>query len=401
MNDARTTEEQYSAVVVGARCAGAATAMLLARRGLRVLVVDRARRGSDTLSTHALMRGAVVQLARWGLLDRVVAAGTPSVRVTTFHYGEATIAVPIKPRFGVDALCAPRRTVLDDLLATAAEEAGAELRFGTRVNELSRTAAGRVSGLVIDDASRVPRRIRAGIVIGADGLTSTVARLAGARMLHRGRHGAGVIYGYWAGLPVDGYHWHYRPGVSAGAISTNGGLTCVFASMPAARFLGDLRYRQADGYREVLREVSPSLADLITQATLAGTLRGWAGEPGIVREAAGDGWALVGDAGHFRDPITAHGITDAFRDAELLAAAVSRGTEAAMRRYATLRDAMARPVFDLSDRIASFAWDLDELQRWHRALSDEMVREAEWLASLGPCGDALGVANSETAGAVA
>lgn len=400
MSDARTTEEQYDAVVVGARCAGAATAMLLARRGLRVLVVDRARRGSDTLSTHALMRGAVVQLARWGLLERLAAAGTPAVRLTTFHYGETTIAVPIKPRFGVEALRAPRRTVLDELLATAAEEAGAELRFGTRVLEMSRTAAGRVSGLVVDAGGRAQRRIRAGVVIGADGLTSTVARLAGARTLLDGRHGAGVIYGYWAGLPVDGYHWHYRQGVSAGAIPTNDGLTCVFASMPAARFLGDLRYRQAEGYREVLREVSPSLADLVGQATLDGALRGWAGAPGIVREAAGDGWALVGDAGYFRDPITAHGITDAFRDAELLAAAVSSGTEAALRRYVALRDAMARPLFDLSDRIASFAWDLDELQRWHRALSDEMVREAEWLASLGPR-DALSFADREASAAVA
>jgi flavin-dependent dehydrogenase len=357
--------------------------MLLARRGLRVLVVDRAARGSDTLSTHALMRGGVMQLARWGLLDRL-AAVTPPVRMTTFHYGEQPVAVAIKPKFGVDALYGPRRTVLDALLVSAAEEAGADVAFGVRLLDLVRTSGGRVSGALIEGRGDRRRLVLADLVIGADGLRSTVARLVGARPTRVSAHGGAVIYGYWAGVPVDGYHWHYRPGVSAGAIPTNGGLTCVFAAMPASRFMGDLRFRAAEGYREVLGEAAPALAAALERATLVGALRGFAGDPGIVRESHGPGWALVGDAGYFRDPITAHGITDAFRDAEVLAAAVMRGGESALRDYETTRDEMAGPLFEVTDRVASFDWDLDELQRLHRALSEEMVREAEWIAGLEP-----------------
>jgi flavin-dependent dehydrogenase len=181
---------------------------------------------------------------------------------------------------------------------------------------------------------------------------------------------------------VDGYHWYYRPGVSAGAIPTSGGLPCVFASVPAARFLGDLRFRAAGGYRQVLAEAAPALNAALDGATLAGALRGFAGDPGVIRESGGPGWALVGDAGCFRDPITAHGITDAFRDAEILAAAVARGGDEALADYEATRNAMALPLFEVTSRIASFEWDLEELRRLHRLLSEEMVREAEWIAGL-------------------
>src|SRR5689334_2337745 len=114
----------YDALVVGARCAGAATAMLMARKGMRVLLIDRAGYGTDTVSTHALMRGGVLQLHRWGLLSRLQEAGTPPVRETTFHYGDETVTVAIKPSNGVNALYAPRRTLLDSTLVDAAREAG-------------------------------------------------------------------------------------------------------------------------------------------------------------------------------------------------------------------------------------------------------------------------------------
>ncbi len=123
-------------IIIGARVAGASTALLLARAGLHVLVVDRARRGSDTLSTHALMRGGVLQLWRWGLADRIVAAGTPPVRRVTFHYGAESLPITLKSYAGVDALYAPRRTVLDALLVDAAEETGAHFRFGLAMTDL-------------------------------------------------------------------------------------------------------------------------------------------------------------------------------------------------------------------------------------------------------------------------
>jgi len=150
---AKPPASSYDVIVVGARCAGAAAAMLLARAGHRVLVVDRGRYGTDTLSTHALMRGAVVQLHRWSLLPAVIAAATTPVRQATFVYGEETVTVPITARDGVDALYAPRRYVLDRLLVDAASAAGADSVFGVRLRELRRSDTGRVNGVVLEDQS--------------------------------------------------------------------------------------------------------------------------------------------------------------------------------------------------------------------------------------------------------
>ncbi len=130
---ARDDQAAVDVVVVGARCAGAATALLLARAGARVVLVDRGGYGRDTLSTHALMRAGTLQLHRWGLLERVVAAGTPPVRRTEFRYGAAGTTVTLKPLAGVDALYAPRRTVLDPILVDAARQAGADVRYGVSV----------------------------------------------------------------------------------------------------------------------------------------------------------------------------------------------------------------------------------------------------------------------------
>src|SRR5580765_5357641 len=214
---------RYDAVVVGARCAGAATAMLLARQGLSVLLVDRDRHGADTLSTLALMRAGVLQLHRWGLLDRVRGADTPAIKFTSFIYGDETITLPIKPRDGVDALYAPRRTLLDALLADAASDAGAEVVYGPRLVDLERASDGRVVGVVIEERGGVLRRVAADIVIGADGLRSTVARLVQAAPYQEGRYACGVIYTFWPGLENARSRWWYRPGTAVGAIPTNHG----------------------------------------------------------------------------------------------------------------------------------------------------------------------------------
>lgn len=372
----------YDAVVVGARCAGAATAMLLARQGLRVLVVDRGRYGSDTLSTHALMRGGVLQLSRWGLLGGLQTAGTPPVRTTAFHYADNVVEVAIKPRDGVDALYAPRRTVLDALLVDAARDAGVEVAYGIRMVDLIRAAGDRVRGVVLKDNDGRVSRIEAGWVIGADGLRSSVARLVGAEPYHLGRHAAGVVYGYWSGIEVEGYHWYYRPGVSVGAIPTNDGAVCLFAAMPSRRFRDEVRFDVVAGYHQVLGESAPELAEAISGARLLGSLRGFPGQVGFFRRSFGPGWALVGDAAYFKDPITAHGITDALRDAELLARAVAHDSEGALADYQATRDDLALDLFRVTDDIASFDWDLSSVQEMHRSLSEEMKREVKALAEL-------------------
>lgn len=375
--------ERYDAVVVGARCAGAATALLLARRGLSVLLVDRDRHGADTLSTLAMMRTGVLQLVRWDLLESLRRTRAAEIRTTTFVYGADVITVPIQPREGVDALYAPRRRVLDPLLADAAAAAGAEVRFGPRLLDLVRDGSGRVTGAVIEERDRSRHAIQAGVVIGADGLRSTVARLVAAPVDREGMHAGGVIYTFWRGRANEGNRWYYRPGAAAGEIPTHDDLTCIFATVPAARFHAEMPGDLEAGFRRVLSEVVPEVARELAEATPAEPFRGFPGHPGQMRRSHGPGWALVGDAGYFKDPITAHGISDALRDAELLARAVAAGSDAALAEYQSARDAISAELFEITDRIAGFAWGLEEVQGLHRRLSRTMNAEVAALVALG------------------
>src|SRR5262245_37793921 len=258
--------ERYDAIVVGARCAGAATAMLLARRGLSVLLFDRDHRGADTLSTLAMMRAGVLQLHRWGLREQVRETGAPDIRSTSFVYGDEVITVPIKPRDGVDALCAPRRRVLDQLLGDAAAAAGAEVRYGPRLADLLRARDGRVTGVILEERGGSLHEIGADIVIGADGLRSTVARKVDAATYREGRHAVGVVYAFWRGLENQGNRWHYRPGTSVGVIPTNDDDSCVFAAMPQQRFHDEIHGNLEAVYRQVLSECAPALAEELAEA---------------------------------------------------------------------------------------------------------------------------------------
>lgn len=374
-------DRRYDVVIVGSRCAGAATALLLARKGLRTLVVDRGARGSDTLSTHALMRGGVLQLHRWGVLPAIVAAGTPAIRSTTFHYGDEALTLPISAHSGVDALFAPRRVLLDRVIVDAAEAAGAEVRFGVRAMGVLREA-GQVRGIVVREESGGRHEIQSRLVVGADGVRSTVVDLVGADIYQVMPHATATVYAYWPGLHLDGYHWCYGPGIAAGAIPTNDGLTCVFVTSRASEFAARYRGRVEDGYHQALEQANPALARQVRTAKPAeGGFHGFPGHRGYFRRSSGPGWALVGDAGYFKDPLTAHGITDALRDAELLADAIADGSPAALAAYPLVRDQVARDVFALTDAIASFSWSLAELRVLHERLAKAMSGEVKFMTA--------------------
>jgi 2-polyprenyl-6-methoxyphenol hydroxylase-like FAD-dependent oxidoreductase len=352
--------------------------MLLARAGQRVLLLEAGRAGTDTLSTHALMRGGVLQLHRWGLLDTVVAAGTPAIRHTEFHYADEVDTVDVKPSAGVAALRAPRRTVLDPILVAAACAAGATVRHGVRVDGVLH-ARTRVTG-VTGRAGRRTVRATADLVIGADGIRSRVAAAVRAPLRHTGASGGAFVYAHVVGLPgpTDRYRWYYRPHAAAGAIPTNAGRSCVWVSVPAARF-GGVRGDLDAGFRTLLAEAAPGLAGEVAAGALDGPVRGFPGQPSYLRAATGPGWALVGDAGWFKDPITAHGITDALRDAELLARAV---LECDLGSYEHRRDGLSLPLLSVTDRIASYRWDLTELRELLVELSAAMRPEVQALLGL-------------------
>ncbi len=375
----------YDVVVVGARAAGAAAAHLLARAGLQVLLVDRANYGADTLSTHALMRGGVLQLRRWGLLDRVIAAGTPAVRRVTFRYAGQVVPVDIKPAHGVDALYAPRRTVLDPILVDAAATAGAEVRFGVAVADVERDGSGAVTGVRGRDRDGRPFSATARIVVGADGLRSTIAERVEAAVERAGTAASAFTYGYWPDLDVDGYVWNYRPDAASGVIPTNDGLACVFASASPRRIGRGGPARLA----RILAQTDPELADRLA-AVPAPPLRTFTGMPGFVRRSWGPGWALVGDAGYFKDPLSAHGLTDALRDAELLARAiVATLVEGAAERdalagYQATRDALSRALFEVTDVIAGHRWTDAQIGDLLLQLTAAMGDEVTALAALPP-----------------
>jgi len=372
---------RYDVIVVGARCAGASTALLLARAGARVLLIDRQAYGSDTSSTLALMRTGVAQLQRWGLLSKIMAAETPEVRHTTFHYGDETLRVSIKRENGVEYLCAPRRTILDRVLVDAAQDAGADVRHGVMLAGLL-MENNRVTGARLKDEAGNLTEVRSGIVIGADGKQSTVARLVNAESYVEGTGASGCVYGFYEGLWNDGFHWYFGNGVSAGVIPTNHRQHCVFVGVPHDRFATTFRGNMQHAFLQIAAANSARLRDDLDNARLVGRLRGFGGIPGYFRQSYGEGWALVGDAGYFKDPATAHGITDALRDAELLARAILAGRPRALADYQNERDALSKPLFDATDAIASFRWSLDEVKALHVQLSASMRAEGDHIASL-------------------
>jgi 2-polyprenyl-6-methoxyphenol hydroxylase-like FAD-dependent oxidoreductase len=380
--------DHYDAVIVGARAAGAATGLLLARAGLDVLVLDRAQYGEDTLSTHALMRGAVVQLQRWGLLPEIIAAGTPPVRRTTFHVGDERTSVAIKPSHGVDALYAPRRTVLDPILADAAIAAGAEIRYDSTVIALRRDRNGRVIGITGHDAEGRSFDATSAITIGADGMNSAVARWVQAPVQRASTSAAAFVYGHWSGVAADGYDWFFRNGAAAGVIPTNDSQACVFVGTTPERFRRELLRNPVEGYLALLDATAPEAAARLAAAGRPDKLHRFPGRIGYIRQPWGPGWALVGDAGYFKDPITAHGLTDALRDAELLARAVidvathGRDEDAALGDYETTRNALSDSLFTTADSIASFTWDTNEVGALLLQLAESMTDEVETLASL-------------------
>jgi 2-polyprenyl-6-methoxyphenol hydroxylase-like FAD-dependent oxidoreductase len=379
----------FDVIVVGARVAGAATAMLLARAGLEVLCIDKSRYGSDTLSTHALMRGGVQLLHRWGLLDDLVAAGTPPVRRTVFHYGDDSVGVSIKPSGGIDALYAPRRTLIDALLVDAAVRAGAVVAFGATVTGLDRDDDGRVTGVVISSRRGATERIaRAPLVIGADGRNSLVAREVGAVPIASGRAASSFLYGYWANVSTAGYEWFYSPGLAAGAIPTNAGLTCLFIGSRPAFLDAAVPMHGASAVFD--RLAAPAgLPPGIEVADRVGSIRYARGLPaGYLRAAHGPGWALVGDAGHWLDPMSTHGMTSALRDAALLARAILSATPSgvqlprALMEYQAVRDQLSLPMMAVTEEIASYTWDLTRIRALLRSLSSAMTDEVETLAAV-------------------
>ena len=380
--------DRRDVVVVGGRVAGSATAMLLARLGHDVVVLDQASFPSDTTSTHAIARSGVVQLRRWGLLDAVTGSGAPAIRQVTFHALGESVSRTIRHNAGVGLVLSPRRYVLDTILAAAAEQAGAGVRHGVTVTGVQRDRHGRVAGVSGQDRGGAPVDIGARYVIGADGLRSRVARSAGAAISQARPAGGATQYAYYAGLRWTGIELFAAERSFAGVFPTHHGQACIWVCTPSADAQAARRRAgsRAQALGELLERCAPQLTGRLRHARRTSPVQGMLRQPNQVRQASGPGWALVGDAGYHRDAVTAHGISDAFRDAELAAVAVDQalgaGAEdtAALARYQRQRDQALREIFEITCRLAAYpaAPAFTALQKQLSAANDA---EAAALAS--------------------
>jgi 2-polyprenyl-6-methoxyphenol hydroxylase-like FAD-dependent oxidoreductase len=337
--------------------------MLLARRGYRVLLVDRASFPSDTLSTHMIHAPGVAALNRWGLLDRVRASRVPPVREYSFDFGPFAISGSPRPVDGIVTGYAPRRTVLDTILVEAAAAAGAEVRTQFNVDEVLFTD-GVVTG--IRGHSRTPMVEKARVVIGADGRNSSVARAVEPYQYNERPKLQRAYYTYWSNLRVDGFQTFVRPNRGFAAVETNDGLTMLVVGWP---------YAEAQAYRADVEgnylatlELAPEFAERVRAAEreeqfLGGSITGY------FRKPFGPGWALVGDAAYNKDPITAQGIGDAFHDAERCAHALdawlSGGSEyhAVMSAYQQNRDGRVAGMYDFTAQLATLEPPTPEMQQ--------------------------------------
>lgn len=341
----------YDVIVVGARCAGSPTAMLLARDGFKVLLLDRASFPSDSpLSTHLVHPPGIRRLRDWGLLDQLHASGCPPIREYGLRYGPVDLMAPLPPDDDVDVAYAPRRIVLDQILVEAAVTAGAQLRERVSVQQLLTDADGTVTGVrgQVSGGGRFTERAR--IVVGADGSRSRVARIVGAPAYRTRPTLLRSWWTYWDGLAVDNVPtWRERHRYGF-AWPTNDGLTLVGVAWRTGEF-AKLPPDPHAACLDALEGLAPDFAARVRGATRAG--RWMTGSvPNFFRRSSGPGWALVGDAGYSRDPCTASGITEALRGAEYLADALREGLSGrrpigeALIAYERRRNAASLPYYE-------------------------------------------------------
>jgi 2-polyprenyl-6-methoxyphenol hydroxylase-like FAD-dependent oxidoreductase len=364
-------DHHYDVIIVGARCAGSPTAMLLARRGYRVLVVDRATFPSDTVSTHVVQPLAVAALARWGVLDRLVATGCPAIHTYAFDFGPFAISGAPGNSHSPVSYC-PRRIVLDKLLVDAAAEAGAEIREGFTVEKVL-TENGRVIGIRGRLQGGEPVTERAQVVVGADGWHSVVSADVQPERYNDRPPLLATYYSYWSGLPMNGrMEMYVRPDRGFGAVPTHDGLTLVVGGWPQSEFAANKHDVEGNFLRMV--DLAAAFAERLRGGKREVRFAG-ASIPNCFHKPYGPGWVLIGDAGYIKDSITAQGIKDAFLDAERCTSALdqwlsaARSFEDVMSAYQCERDAHAMPMFEFTCQLASLAPPSPDMQQLFGAMA--------------------------------
>jgi flavin-dependent dehydrogenase len=344
-----THNSDYDVVIVGARAAGASTAMLLARQGQRVLLVDRDRLPSEIARGHFVYRDAPRRLQQWGLLDRIIASGSPPVTTLTMDVGDFPLVSRDLEVDGVPWGIGPRRGVLDKILLEAAIDAGVDVQDEVAVHDVL-TEDGRVIGVRGRSArTRAPLRVTARLTIGADGRHSRIAQAVRAPMYELVSSITCWYFSYWSGVPMDGIELQLKHRRAAFVFPTNDELTAIFVAFPIGEF--DAVRRDPEMHMMAALDLAPALGERVRRGQREERLYGTADVPNFLRKPYGPGWALVGDAGCHKDPMLALGVCHALHDAELLAEAAGEGLSGrrslddALTAYEVRRNAATLPDF--------------------------------------------------------
>jgi flavin-dependent dehydrogenase len=310
----------YDAIVIGARCAGAVTAMLLARHGHQVLLLDRGVIPSDVHRGHFIHRHGPKRLADWGLLERIVNTNCPPLTTHLTDFGDFPL-IGRDIRVGnVGWGYAPRRRQLDQVLVEAAIEAGVEFRPNFLVEDCV-WEGDRVKGIRgRDHRQPTSSTEKALITIGADGRNSTLARAVGAPSYEETPPLTCWYFSYWSGVPTEGFEWYLRKNRVIFSFLTNDNLFAIFIGWPISEF-GSVKADIEGQFMRVVDQI-PGFAERVRSGRREERFYGAADLPNFLRRPVGPGWALVGDAGCHKDPMMAHGICDAFRDADFLTTAI-------------------------------------------------------------------------------
>jgi 2-polyprenyl-6-methoxyphenol hydroxylase-like FAD-dependent oxidoreductase len=349
----------YDAIIVGARCAGSPTAMLLARKGYRVLLVDKATFPSDTISTHILWPHGVEVLERWGLASELESTGAPPIcRRMSFDVGPFALRGTIPDANGGRGGFCPRRKALDTVLLNAAAASGAEVRPAFTVERLL-FDGDTVVGIRGHQRQGAPVEERARIVIGADGIRSLVAQQVRAPEYDRRPIAACGYYSYFSDVPQDDIELYVREHCAFGGAPTNDDLHLVMVNWPTRDFWAVRA--DVEGHVQRALAMAPDFAARVNGGKREETWYGTVGVPSYFRKPYGKGWALVGDASYNRDPITAQGMSDAFIEAEQLADAIDAGFSGREDPSHAL-EAVERSRNDRVRAMCEFAYELAQLE---------------------------------------
>ena len=365
----------YDAIVVGARCAGSPVAMLLARRGARVLLVDRATFPSTIPHGHFIHRHGPRRLHRWGLLGRLAAVSKPVTSMLT-DFGDFPLVAHDLEVDGVAWGYGPRRSALDAILVDAAAESGAEVRAGCTVDEFV-FDDGRLVGIRGHDRGGAQFEERATITVGADGRHSRLARAVGAAAYHEAPPLLGYYFSYWRGVPTEDFELYLRPAQRRAVFShrTSDDLFAIFVAFPVQ----ELPAMRADLEASFLAALDGmgDLGERVRAGSREERFYGASDLPSFYRRPYGPGWALVGDAGLHKDPILALGICDALRDAEFLAEAIAAGLggeqelAAALAGFARRRDEASAADYAENLMAADLAPIPDQVYALRAAIRDD------------------------------